>query len=87
MSLDYKSLLTPVATFILERIDKYQERDLTLADAIPIIICKHSECRKFAVAHRRTKDVCSDSCRTLHRQKNKREAWAGYMREYRAKNY
>jgi hypothetical protein len=87
MSFRYKTVLTPVATFILECIDKYQEGDQGLNEAVPLIVCKRTECRKFAVPLRKTKDFCSNSCRTLYRQKNKREDWADYMRKYRANNY
>lgn len=84
---DYKTIFTPAAVFILDQIDKYQEFDLELAEAVPLIICKRLDCRRLAVAARRTKDFCTDSCRALHRQKNKKKDWAKYMREYRAKNY
>jgi hypothetical protein len=87
MSFRYRSVLTPVATFILECIDKYQEGDLELNEAIPLILCRRPECRRFAVLLRKTRDFCGDSCRTLFRQKNKREDWADYMRKYRANNY
>ena len=83
----YRTIFTPTAKFILDRLEQYHERDLTLDKAMPLIICKRPECGKFAVARRKTKDFCSDSCRTLYRQKNRPKAWAAYMRKYRSDSY
>jgi hypothetical protein len=83
----YQTIMTPVARFILKQIELYQDGPLELEEAVPIKVCKRPECRKIIVPRRATKDFCSSSCRTLHRQKVKREAWAAYMREYREKNY
>lgn len=83
----YRTIFTPIAKFILDKLEQYHERDLTLDKAIPLIICKRPECGRFAVARRKTKDFCSDSCRTLYRQKNRPEVWAAYMRKYRSNSY
>jgi hypothetical protein len=83
----YRTIFTPTAKFILDRLEQYHERDLTLDKAIPLIICKRPECGRFAVARRKTKDFCSDSCRTLYRQKNRPKVWAAYMRKYRSNSF
>lgn len=83
----YRTIFTSIAKFILDKLEQYHERDLTLDKAIPLIICKRPECGRFAVARRKTKDFCSNSCRTLYRQKNRPKAWAAYMREYRSNSY
>jgi hypothetical protein len=83
----YQTIFTPAAKFILDKLEQYHERTLTLDEAMPLILCKRAECGKLAVARRRTKNFCSDSCRTLYRQKTKPEAWAAYMRKYRSASY
>jgi hypothetical protein len=83
----YQTVFSPAAKFILDRLEQYHERHLPLEKAMPLIICKRPECGKFVVARRKTKDFCSDSCRTLYRQKDKPKAWAAYMRKYRSVSY
>ncbi|HEY6349677.1 MAG TPA: hypothetical protein VI636_09730 [Candidatus Angelobacter sp.] len=85
--LGYKTILSPIASFILERINQYQfstrgER-LTIDEAVPLIICKRPTCLRFVIPRRKTKDFCSSSCRTLYHQKIKAEDHAAYQRKYR----
>jgi hypothetical protein len=83
----YKTVFTPTAKFILDKLEQYHEGGIPLEKVIPLIICKRQECGRIAVVRRRTKDFCSNSCRTLYRQKNKPEVWAAYMRKYRSDSY
>ena len=85
--LGYGSVISPVAKFIVDQLELYHADGSRLADVVPIIICNRAGCGRFSVSRRRTRRFCSDSCRALHRQKTKREAWAAYMRKYRADNY
>ena len=84
---EYRSILSPVISFIAHRIERYQtdesEETLTLREAIPVMVCKRAACGHFAVLHRTTKEFCSASCRTLYRQETKPEAHAAYQRAYR----
>jgi hypothetical protein len=83
----YKSILSPVTKYIVDRIEQYQSDDkklrLSRTEAIPLIICKRMACRRFSVLQRMTKDFCSASCRTLHRQTASPEQHAAYQRRYR----
>jgi len=83
----YRTTFTPAAKFILDKLEQYHERAPDFDTAIPLILCKRHECGKFSVARRKKKDFCSDSCRTLYRQKVKAADWAAYMRIYRARTY
>jgi len=85
--LGYRTVFTPAAKFILDKLEQYHDRALTVDEAMPLIVCKRSECGKLAVARRGTRDFCSDSCRSLYRQKAKRQEWAAYMRKYRSGLY
>lgn len=79
----FGSVLEPVAHFLYERVEQYHDSEITLAEAIPIVLCKRDGCGKLSVLQRNTKDFCSSSCRTLHRQKDKAADHAAYMRHYR----
>jgi hypothetical protein len=83
----YDTIMTPVARFILDRLERYHEGPLELGEAVPLRACRRPECGRFFVPQRTTKDFCTSSCRTLYRQKTKPEAWAAYMRDYRERNY
>jgi hypothetical protein len=83
----YETVASPIAKFIFDQLEQYHAGELTLNKAVPIIVCKRPGCGKFAVPRRRTKEFCSNSCRTLYRQKTKPKAHAEYMRKYRAANY
>lgn len=83
----YETIMSPIARFIFDQLEQYHAGKLVLDKAVPLIVCKRPECGKFVVPKRGTREFCSDSCRTLHRQKTKREAHAAYMRIYRAANY
>jgi hypothetical protein len=83
----YATVACPIAKFIYDQLEQYHAGEMTLDEAVPIIVCKRPECGKFAVPRRRTKEFCSDSCRTLYRQKTKSKVHAAYMRKYRAENY
>ncbi|MBZ5654056.1 MAG: hypothetical protein LAO56_02130 [Acidobacteriia bacterium] len=83
----YDTIMTPVARFILDRLERYHEGQLKLEEAVPIIRCRRTECGRFVVPRRTTREFCSNSCRTLYRQKAEPEAWATYMRDYRQKYY
>lgn len=80
----FKSIVTPIARFIYERLEEYHNSELELSDAVPIVLCKRDGCGRISVFRRMTKDFCSSSCRTLHRQKEKAADHAAYMRSYRA---
>ncbi len=82
-----RSLLAPVTRFIFEQLEQYHDGVLSLEEAVPILLCRRKGCGKFALIERRTKDFCSNKCRTLHRQKENPEAHAAYMRRYREENY
>lgn len=82
-----ESIIGPVAHFLYERLEQYHDGALPLEEAVPILRCRREGCGKFAVNKRRTKDFCSDSCRTLHRQRQNPDAHAAYMRQYRKENY
>jgi hypothetical protein len=83
----FRTILSPVVNFILDRLERYQADDeklrLKLSKAIPIICCKRLACRRFAILQRSTKDFCSASCRTLHRQESRPEEHAENQRQYR----
>lgn len=83
----FRTILSPVANFILDRIERYQADDkklrLKLRKAIPLVYCKRLACRRFAVLQRSTKDFCTASCRTLHRQESNPEKHAENQRRYR----
>lgn len=83
----FKTILSPVANFILDRLERYQADDeklrLKLSKALPIICCKRLACRRFAILQRSTKDFCCASCRTLHRQESRPEEHAKNQRRYR----
>jgi hypothetical protein len=83
----YSTISSPIAKFIFDQIEKYHADELPLAEAIPVVKCKRTNCERFAVPRRRTREFCSDSCRTLFRQKTKAAVHAEYMRKYRAENY
>ena len=83
----YESLITPITKFIFDQLEQYHSGELALDKAVPVIVCKRQGCGKFAVPRRRTKEFCSDSCRTLYRQKINAKDYAAYMRKYRAENY
>ena len=83
----FETVMTPIARFIFERLEQYNDGELSLDDAIPIVLCKRPGCGNFSVSQRTTKDFCSASCRTRHRQKENPEAHAEYMRQYRKENY
>jgi hypothetical protein len=83
----FESVVTPIARFIYERLEQYHNSELELPDAVPIVLCKREGCGKISIIQRKTKDFCSSSCRTLHRQKEKAAEHAAYMRDYRAKNH
>jgi hypothetical protein len=84
---EYRSILSPVSSFVLHCIEQYQTDNnqdrLALREAIPVMACKRAACGRFAVLQRTTKEFCSASCRTLHRQETKPEAHAAYQRKYR----
>jgi hypothetical protein len=80
----FESVVTPIARFIYERLEQYHNSELKLPDAVPIVLCKREGCGRVSVIQRKTKDFCSSSCRTLHRQKEKAAEHAAYMRNYRA---
>jgi len=83
----YRTILSPVTRFVLNRIEQYQTDDLkgrlSLHEAIPLLACKRPACRRFAVLHRSTREFCSASCRTLYRQETRPEDHAEYQRKYR----
>ena len=79
----FETVVTPIARFIYERLEQYHNSELKLPDAVPIVLCKREGCGKISVIQRKTKDFCSSSCRTLHRQKEKAGDHAAYMRNYR----
>lgn len=85
----YRTILSPVARFILDRLEQYHtdasRLRLTLEEAVPLILCKRPSCGKFAILRRRTRDFCSASCRTLYRQEARPEEHAAYQRAYREK--
>ena len=83
----FESIMAPIARFIFERLEQYNEGELQLDDAIPIVLCKREGCGRFSVSQRKTKDFCSASCRTLNRQKQNPAEHAAYMRRYRKENY
>jgi hypothetical protein len=87
----YRTILSPVARFILDRLEQYHTDEsrlrLTLEEAVPLILCKRPSCGKFAILRRRTKDFCSASCRTLYRQEARPEEHAANQRAYREKFY
>ena len=83
----FSSILTPLARFIIERLELYHQDTIPLDEATPIILCRRKACGRFAISQRKTRDFCSDSCRTLNRQEEKREEHAAYMRRYRQLNY
>jgi len=83
----FETVMVPVARFIFERLEQYNDGDIALDDAIPIVLCRREGCGKFSISQRRTKDFCSASCRSLNRQKEKPEEHAEYMRQYRKNNY
>jgi hypothetical protein len=80
----FESVVTPIARFIYERLEQYHNSETNLPDAVPIVLCKREGCGTISVLQRKTKDFCSSSCRTLHRQKEKAVEHAAYMRDYRA---
>jgi hypothetical protein len=86
-AVSYRTILSPVTRYILDRIERYQadEEQLRLvhSKAIPLMICKRSGCDRFLVLQRKTRDFCNASCRTLHRQATNPEKHAAYQREYR----
>ncbi len=81
----FRSILSPVANFIFDRLEQYHTAPSTFAfnEAVPVVICKRSACHKFVFLERGTKDFCSSSCRTLYRQEMKPEEHAKYQRKYR----
>lgn len=83
----FETILAPIAKFIFECIEGYHDRGIPLDQATPIVLCRRDGCGRFAISERKTKNFCSDSCRSLNRQKEKAEEHAAYMREYRKKNY
>ncbi len=83
----FETVMAPIARFVFDRLEKYNEGELPLDRAIPIVLCKREGCGKFSLGRRKTRDFCSASCRTLHRQKEKPEEHAAYMRQYRKNNY
>ena len=83
----FATILAPLAKFIIERIESYHEKAVPLDEAMPIILCRRKACGMFAISERKTRDFCSDSCRTLNRQEEKRDEHAAYMRKYRQSNY
>ena len=83
----FETVMAPIARFIFERLEQYNEGELPLDEAVPIVLCKREGCGNFSVSQRKTKDFCSASCRTRNRQKEKPEEHAAYMRRYRKNNY
>jgi hypothetical protein len=83
----FETVDAPIARFIFERLELYHDGELKLDDAAPIVLCKRDGCGRISLSQRKTKDFCSPSCRTLHRQKEKPEEHAAYMRRYRQDNY
>jgi hypothetical protein len=83
----YRTILSPVVSFIVSRIEEYQtddiKRRLSLREAIPVLRCKRPACGRFTVLHRNTREFCSASCRTLYRQETRPEEHAKYQRKYR----
>jgi len=83
----FESIAVPIARFIFERLELFHDGQIELDEAIPVVLCRREGCGNFTVARRRTKDFCSDSCRSRHRQKENAEDYAAYMRKYRRNTY
>lgn len=83
-SASFKTVVAPIARFIYKCLEQYHGSKLELNVAVPIVLCKREGCGKISVIQRKTKDFCSSSCRTLHRQKEKAAEHAAYMRKYRS---
>jgi hypothetical protein len=68
----YPTLVSPLCKFILDRIERYHEDEITLQKALPILTCKRPRCQRLIVAKRAGRqEYCCDNCRAHHRQEIK----------------
>lgn len=63
------TLITPLCKFIFDHIERYQQEEISLREAIPVLKCKRPECGRFMFAERPgRKEYCSDLCRAQRRR-------------------
>jgi hypothetical protein len=80
---DYGSIMSPVCMFILDRLERYHEKEEELRAVIPVAACERLGCNKFMVVKRSgRKRFHSDLCRVQASQGSPEE-WAAKMRSYR----
>ena len=79
----FRTVMTPICKFILDRIERYHDGELDLDDAIPIRICNREGCEKFFLQRSGRKKFCSSECCDHAQPRRAGIRNRDYMRLYR----
>jgi len=78
---EYDLIAAPIAKFIFGQMERFQDDDVDLYEALPVCLCERGDCGKFMLPQRRRrKRYCSNLCCALvHQQAKSPEEWRDYM--------